>query len=87
MRHWSKGDWTNVNFKDIFFEVIYVQYGDHKIAKLKGYWWNLGWTGNPMRHTLDKYSPDRPVMITIKAEHFKDWKHLESRIRTVPEVA
>lgn len=84
---WTKGDWTHVNFKDVFFEVIKVQYADQKRAKLRGYWWNLGWTGNAQRIILDEYCPDRAVTIEIQAKDFAGWKHLPSRIRTVPETA
>lgn len=77
----SKGDWTHEKFMDVFFEVIKVQYTDEKRAKLRGFWWNLGWCGNPYKpfHT--------PETLTIQAKDFDQWKRLESRVRTVPESA
>lgn len=77
----SRGDWVHEKFMDVFFEVIKVQYIDAKRAKLRGFWWNLGWSGNAF-----KILPNAETL-TIQAKDFDQWKRLESRVRTVPESA
>ena len=77
----SRGDWVHEDFMDVFIEVVKVQYADAKRIKLKIFWWNLGWTGSAMR-IFPNSAP-----FEIKAKDFARWKRLESRIRTVPEVA
>jgi len=54
---------------DVCFEIVKIQYRDDKVYKLKGTWWNLGYTGNP-------YVIDRNAKITIKAGDWNKWKKL-----------
>jgi hypothetical protein len=78
----SRGDWTHEGFMDVFFQITKVQYSDAKRVKVRGHWWNLGWTGNPFKPFNEQL-----FTLEIKASEFPRWKRLESRIRTVPETA
>ena len=69
---------------DICFEVIKVQYQDEKHIKMKGYWVNIGYIGEPFRLEL-KY--DRPDKLTLITERFDNWICINRYInnpRTMP---
>jgi len=76
--HFTKGYYRHNNSLDVFFEVIKVQYVDHKRAKLRGRWWNLGWVGEPFL-----VYPGNPVTVEIKKEEFRNWKYLYNTQRFV----
>lgn len=76
----SRGDWKHENCIDVFIEVIKVQYVDSKRAKLRVIWWNLGYTGNPWTLT-------QAESLEIQAKDFPKWQRLQSRIRTMTDVA
>lgn len=56
------------NFKDVFFEVIKTQYQGPKYRKIRGRWWNLGFTGNPWLADI------RPQTIKIFEKDWARWK-------------
>lgn len=65
-------------FLDVCFEVHRTQYRDKKRTKYKGFWNNLGYTGNPWRISqLEK--------LEIKTEDKVNWKAIDETIkRTKP---
>ena len=47
MPKFTKGYWRHEKFMDVAFEIVYVHYESNKKAVITGFWWNLGYTGNP----------------------------------------
>jgi len=55
---------------DVCFELDKIQYQDSKILKLKGSWWNLGYSGKP-------YKIESNVKLTINTDDWLKWKKFD----------
>lgn len=62
------------NAMDVCFQVVKTSYQDDKRKILKGYWWNLGYTGVP-------YFIDGPIKLTIKKDNYNDWININPTIK------
>jgi hypothetical protein len=74
----SPGLWTHEKFMDVAIEIIKVSYQDEKQAKLKIWWWNRGWVGEPFRPFS---TPDRLIITD-----FTGWKKLDKLERMLDKV-
>jgi hypothetical protein len=74
----TRGYWIHDKFMDVAFLVTKIQFQDEKRAKLKGYWYNRGWTGNSFQifPTTDK------LIIT----DFNGWKRFDDIERSVGNI-
>lgn len=68
------GFWMHVNSMDVCLEVCRVPYYDAKRVKVKGRWWNLGYTGNPWMISGMKLES-----LEIPTEQLKNWVFISGK--------
>jgi len=71
--------WMHSQFRDIFIEILRVNYVYSDKIKLKIRYWNLGYTGKPYAiYDVQEY--------VILAEEYKDWIQLNLRDLSKPRT-
>lgn len=62
------------NAMDVCIEVVATQYKDDQKIKMKVFWWNLGYVGEPYRlfPTAEK--------LIVRTEDWPKWKNITDRI-------
>lgn len=66
MMKFARGFYKHKAFKDVFIEILRVQYVDEKRTKARVIWWNMGYVGEP-------YMIHRNEPIIIKKEQYENW--------------
>jgi hypothetical protein len=61
---------------DVCLEVVRIQYQDMKRMKIRGRWWNLGYSGEPFNLN------NNLVTVEIQSKDFKAWHDIQSTMMT-----